>query len=35
MHHIVQLAHGGDNTIENAQALCPSCHRNRHFWEEL
>lgn len=35
VHHIVQLAHGGDDTVENAQALCPNCHRNRHFGEEL
>lgn len=34
VHHIVQLAHGGDDTVENAQALCPNCHRNRHFGEE-
>ncbi|CAN0116214.1 unnamed protein product, partial [Phaeothamnion confervicola] len=25
--HIVEVADGGGNGIENLQALCPSCHR--------
>lgn len=29
-HHIVWLANGGDDTIENAVALCPNCHRKMH-----
>jgi 5-methylcytosine-specific restriction protein A len=33
VHHKVQLAHGGDDTIENAIALCPNCHRELHFGE--
>ncbi|NVZ65377.1 HNH endonuclease [Pseudomonas gingeri] len=34
VHHIVQLAHGGDDSVENAQALCPNCHRKTHFGVE-
>lgn len=30
VHHVVQLAHGGEDTVENAVALCPNCHRERH-----
>ncbi|EPV1125427.1 HNH endonuclease [Vibrio harveyi] len=31
VHHIVPLAKGGDDTVENAIALCPNCHREAHF----
>ena len=31
VHHIQHLAEGGDDTIVNAQALCPNCHREMHF----
>jgi 5-methylcytosine-specific restriction protein A len=31
VHHIVQLAEDGDDTVENAIALCPNCHRRAHF----
>lgn len=31
VHHKIQLAHGGDDTVENAEALCPNCHREAHF----
>lgn len=31
VHHIQQLAHGGDDTVANAIALCPNCHRESHF----
>lgn len=31
VHHRIQLAHGGDDTIENATAVCPNCHRHAHF----
>lgn len=27
--HIVPLSQGGDNTIENLQALCVACHRKK------
>jgi 5-methylcytosine-specific restriction endonuclease McrA len=31
VHHIQTLADGGDDTVENAEALCPNCHRTKHF----
>lgn len=31
VHHRTPLAQGGDDTIENAIALCPNCHRERHL----
>lgn len=31
VHHIIQLAHGGEDTVENAIAVCPNCHRKAHF----
>lgn len=31
VHHKVRLADGGDDTVENAVALCPNCHRKLHF----
>lgn len=31
VHHIVQLSQDGDDTVENAIALCPNCHREQHF----
>jgi 5-methylcytosine-specific restriction protein A len=31
VHHIKQLADGGNDTIKNAIALCPNCHRESHF----
>lgn len=31
VHHILQLADGGQDTVENAQALCPNCHREAHY----
>lgn len=30
VHHIVTRSCGGKNTIENAEILCPNCHRERH-----
>ena len=30
-HHIVRLAKGGEDTIENTVALCPNCNKNMHF----
>ena len=29
-HHVVQLAHGGSDTVENSVAVCPNCHRRLH-----
>lgn len=31
VHHKKQLANGGEDTVENALALCPNCHRELHF----
>lgn len=31
VHHRVPLSKGGEDTVENALALCPNCHRERHF----
>ena len=29
-HHVVWLAQGGSDTVENTVALCPNCHRRMH-----
>ena len=31
VHHRTPLAENGDDTLENAIALCPNCHRQAHF----
>lgn len=31
VHHKVPLANGGHDTVKNAIALCPNCHREMHF----
>ncbi|MFV3378766.1 HNH endonuclease, partial [Pseudomonas sp. NY11226] len=31
VHHLHRLADGGEDTVENAVALCPNCHRERHY----
>ncbi|WP_322024529.1 HNH endonuclease signature motif containing protein [Burkholderia sp. BCC1977] len=31
VHHRKRLADGGEDTVENAIALCPNCHRELHF----
>lgn len=30
VHHSVPLADGGEDTVDNAVALCPNCHRQLH-----
>ena len=30
-HHIIPLSQGGSDTIDNVVALCPNCHRKRHY----
>lgn len=30
VHHVVHLAEGGEDTLANAAALCPHCHRELH-----
>lgn len=31
VHHRIRLADGGHDTVENAEALCPNCHRFKHY----
>lgn len=31
VHHKIQLAAGGPDTVDNAVAICPNCHRECHF----
>lgn len=31
VHHRVMLSRGGEDTVANAVALCPNCHREAHF----
>ena len=31
IHHKIQLANNGDDTVKNAIALCPNCHREAHY----
>lgn len=31
VHHWTPLADGGEDTIQNAAALCPNCHKQAHF----
>lgn len=31
VHHRRRLADGGDDSVENSMALCPNCHRERHY----
>nr|MBL8412645.1 HNH endonuclease [Dechloromonas sp.] len=31
VHHIIQLSQGGEDSVSNAIALCPNCHRMAHF----
>lgn len=31
VHHKTPLADGGEDTVDNAMALCPNCHRQEHF----
>lgn len=34
VHHITPLSEGGEDTVKNAQALCPNCHREAHFGDK-
>jgi 5-methylcytosine-specific restriction endonuclease McrA len=31
VHHRKMLANGGEDTVSNAKAVCPNCHRRAHF----
>lgn len=35
VHHTIPLAAGGDDTVKNAEALCPNCHREKHYGGKL
>ena len=34
VHHVTRLADKGPDTIENAVAICPNCHRELHYGAE-
>jgi hypothetical protein len=34
VHHLKLLSQGGEDTVANAQAQCPNCHRESHFGAE-
>lgn len=31
VHHIKPLSQGGEDSLDNVQAICPNCHRKMHF----
>lgn len=31
VHHVKMLKDGGEDTVNNAVALCPNCHKKRHY----
>ena len=31
VHHEIFLSQGGDDSVDNAVALCPNCHKEAHF----
>lgn len=34
VHHVIKLAESGPDTISNAVAVCPNCHRELHYGEK-
>jgi hypothetical protein len=34
VHHLRTLADGGSDTVSNAAAVCPNCHRRMHFGKD-
>lgn len=34
VHHVIPLAEGGEDSLLNACALCPRCHRRLHFGDD-
>ena len=34
VHHVIPLSEGGEDTVKNVIALCPNCHREKHFGEK-
>jgi 5-methylcytosine-specific restriction endonuclease McrA len=35
VHHKLPLAENGEDTVENAIALCPNCHRKEHYGVDI
>lgn len=35
VHHKMPLSFGGEDTVENAIALCPNCHRQLHYGQSV
>ena len=35
VHHIKWLARKGNDTLDNAVALCPNCHRRMHHLDDI
>jgi len=35
VHHVEWLVNGGEDSVENAIALCPNCHREAHYGDLL
>ena len=33
-HHVIRLADGGKDTIDNVVAICPNCHRKVHVLDD-
>lgn len=31
VHHIIPLSQNGEDIVENAEALCPNCHREKQY----
>jgi 5-methylcytosine-specific restriction protein A len=31
VHHRIPLAKGGEDSVDNAVAVCPNCHRKGHY----
>jgi 5-methylcytosine-specific restriction endonuclease McrA len=34
VHHIIPLSENGEDSVDNAIALCPNCHRQEHYGEQ-
>lgn len=34
-HHVIRLADGGQDTMENVVAICPNCHRKMHVLDNI
>ncbi len=34
-HHVIPLAEGRSDSVENAGGLCPNCHRKCNFGEDI